>query len=349
MEDIFLAASVGLKKTGYEPLSERTNERGETEGFCFCRLKGAVLNIVVLIDGRVCGEPEACFREICDRVAEGQRGKAKTVCLGILIEGDTDAFLEANDFDPMADVVKIRWAYNDNEGILRRPEGAPDRFDGVENIFRREKTPLEAEKSSGSFLKTRKIIVTYLFIMANLLMYAVLTLDGGSENTETLLKYGAIYAPLIKEGQLYRLFSYMFLHIGAVHLFSNMFALYIFGTRCEKYFGYLRFISVYVLSGLGCAVLSCLFSGGAVSAGASGAVLGIMGAALGYSFLNKIKMDGLDTYVFVLIALINLGFGFVYKDIDNAGHIGGFLTGLALGFALGFLDKKKVLKNETAL
>lgn len=345
MEDIFAKVASDLEKSGYR-LMFGGRKNGVTERLCFCSLKGASLNVAIIINGDAVSDAEVCYAEICRKALNAFKGGARAVCLGILIGGDSPAFLAANDFDPMAEVVKIRWAYNN--GVLTCAEGVPDRLDGIENIFEREKEPLKAV-SSASPIKEKKPMITYALIAANLFVFALLTLDGGSKSTETLLKYGAIYAPLIKQGELYRLLCYMFLHIGAIHLFSNMFALYIFGIRCEKCFGYIRFALVYLLSGLGCAALSIAFSGDTVSAGASGAVMGIMGAALSYSYINKIKMEGLDTYTFILIALLNIGFGFVYKDIDNAGHIGGFLTGLVSGAVLGLYDKKKVLKNESSL
>ncbi|MCD8239707.1 MAG: rhomboid family intramembrane serine protease [Clostridiales bacterium] len=345
MKKIFNRANESLKNSGYDFMFAGTLSNGVKAAFCFGKFKGAVLNIVVLIDGYL--DPlGSCFEEVCLKALE-RRGKGiKVSCLGILIGGREEIFLTQNDFDPMADSVKIRWAYNEEDKTLRCGKGSPDKFDGVESIFGKEEKAVVPKKS---LLRVNKPLITYILILANLLMFAVLTLDGGSENTDTLLKYGAIYAPYIKNGEFYRLFTYMFLHIGVIHLFANMFGLYIFGTRCEKYFGYLGFAVIYFLSGLGCSVLSFLLSEGSVSAGASGAIFGIMAAALTYSGINKIKMDGLDAYVFVLIAIINIGFGFVYSGIDNAGHIGGFLTGLVLGSALGFWDKKRALKNEKAL
>ncbi|MCD8089235.1 MAG: rhomboid family intramembrane serine protease [Clostridiales bacterium] len=358
MGDILTALSMGLAEKGYNFIKTSGDNliSEETRELCFYKPAGAVVNYVIVINTLKENDPEGRFSFLTERILKSLRINAKAVVLGIAAGGPEAAeFAFRDDFDPLADIVRIRWAVDTENKNFICGKGSPDKFDGIETIIRsKDKKGLktvsgifrtEARKRTG-FIRTRRVILTYGLIAVNIIVFIFMTLDGGSENTETLLKYGAIYAPYIRQGEYFRLFTYMFLHIGWLHIFSNMFGLYILGTRCEKYYGYLRFAAVYLFSGLGCSFLSFLFSGDSVSAGASGAVLGLMGSALVYTGINKIKMEGLDAYIFILISILNIGFGFVYPDVDNWGHIGGFAVGAAFGAAIGLADKMRVMENE---
>ncbi len=358
MGDILTALSAGLAEKGYNFIKTTDGNliSEETRELCFYKPAGAVVNCVIVINTLKTPDFERRFNLLAESILKHLKINARTVILGIAA-GDEGAaeFAFKEDFDPQAQVVKIRWAVDLKNGNFICSKGAPDKFDGIEKILRaggetRPKTVsgiFRTERQRNlNFIKTRKVILTYALIAVNIIVFLFMTLDGGSENTETLLKYGAVYAPYIKQGEYYRLFTYMFLHIGWLHIFSNMFGLYIFGSRCEKYYGYLRFFAVYVISGLGCSLLSFLMSGDSVSAGASGAVLGLMGSALAYTAVNNIKMEGLDAYVFIILSLLNIGFGFVYPDVDNWGHIGGFAAGVVLGILTGLYDKRRASENE---
>lgn len=136
----------------------------------------------------------------------------------------------------------------------------------------------------------------------------------------------------------------MFVHIGLAHIAANSLSLYILGTRSERYFGKALFLSIYILSGIGASVMSVLFTN-SISAGASGAIFGIMGAMLTHSIVRGKSMGGFSAYFMVLFSLINIGAGFFMSGVDNAGHIGGFLTGCITAFIYnllqGFVVKKK--------
>ena len=160
---------------------------------------------------------------------------------------------------------------------------------------------------------------------------------GGSENPLVLVLLGANFKPLVAEGQVWRLFTSMFLHIGLMHLVFNSYALYIFGGEMERVFGNGRFLVIYVLSGLFGSLASFALSPGQLSAGASGAIFGVVGMQTAYFLRHK---DVLGEFgrsrlmnAFVIIG-INLVFGFSVPGIDNLAHIGGLVAGLLLGFGL---------------
>ena len=184
---------------------------------------------------------------------------------------------------------------------------------------------------------TRRPLVTWALLAVNVLVWIAATAAGGSEDRQVLLDFGAMFGPLIADGQYWRLFTAMFLHVGLVHLALNGFGLAIFGSLVEGAYGHARFGLIYLVSGLTGSVASYLVNSIAVGAGASGAIFGVLGALAAY-FAAQRKVFGETakrSMIGVLIlAVINLAFGFVVPGIDNMAHLGGFAAGLAMGFAL---------------
>ena len=136
-------------------------------------------------------------------------------------------------------------------------------------------------------------------------------------------------ALLVAGGEYYRMLTSAFLHAGLLHLGFNMFALYVFGSQVEAALGIVRFVALYVLAALGGAACSLYFSSPRqFSLGASGAVFGIFGA----SFVIA-RSRGLDVSQIGGLILINLFLGAVVPQIDNAAHVGGLITGAAVGAA----------------
>jgi rhomboid protease GluP len=179
-------------------------------------------------------------------------------------------------------------------------------------------------------------LVTWILLAAILVVFGLELLAGGSMDTEVLVRLGAKVTPLIADGQYWRLFTAMFLHIGVFHLLFNCYALFAIGTELERVFGPLRFALVYFLSGLMGSLASYAFSY-TLSAGASGAIFGVIGALAAFFLLYRDRLGAwgrarLGNIAF-LIAL-NLFLGFTRPGIDNLGHIGGLVGGLGLGWAL---------------
>ena len=158
---------------------------------------------------------------------------------------------------------------------------------------------------------------------------------GGSENPLVLIRFGAKFHPLIAAGQYWRLITANFIHIGIIHLAFNSWALYLFGLQVERRFGRSRFLVLYLFSGVGGTVLSYVGSQ-SLSAGASGAIFGLMGAIIVYfiTYRDAFGHQGRrQLSSLLLITGYNLIWGFMSTSIDNLGHIGGLLVGLALGWA----------------
>jgi TonB family protein len=180
--------------------------------------------------------------------------------------------------------------------------------------------------------------VTPLLLGLIVLVYVAMVATGVSPlepNTDQLLAWGADFGPLTLAGQGWRLVSSMFLHGGLVHLAFNGWALWTLGRLTERFVGAASFALIYLLSGIAGNLASLLINPIQVSVGASGAIFGAAGALVSLQYLRKLpatamvlKRDlaGIGTFV-----LYNLAYGFTHSGIDNSAHVGGLLTGLALG------------------
>ncbi|MHB1293563.1 MAG: rhomboid family intramembrane serine protease [Anaerolineae bacterium] len=176
---------------------------------------------------------------------------------------------------------------------------------------------------------------TYVFLGLIGLAFVAMTLSGGSEDPYVLLQFGAKWNPAIAAGEYWRLLTASFLHVGLLHLVFNAYALFSFGVALERRFGRARFFSLYLLSAIAGTTLSFL-GNRSLSAGASTAVFGIIGAMIAYfaTYRTELGAWGRRQLNSMLgVAGLNLVFGFVAPGIDNLGHIGGLLAGLALGWA----------------
>lgn len=145
---------------------------------------------------------------------------------------------------------------------------------------------------------------------------------------------GALVPALVARGEVWRLVSSMFLHTGFIHLALNMLSLYFLGAFMEAAFRRTRFLALYLTSGLAGGIAYLYFGAfdGSV-VGASGAIFGLLGGALGYS-LRRGTFSWQNPLIRQLLILtaINLYIGFSIPNISNAAHIGGLLSGLAFGW-----------------
>ncbi|WP_409251356.1 rhomboid family intramembrane serine protease [Bacillus sp. SCS-153A] len=194
-------------------------------------------------------------------------------------------------------------------------------------------------KEEKSLFSRGKPFFTYIFIALQLVIFFVMEMAGGTQNTENLIRFGAKYNPLIVDGEWWRFFTPMVIHIGFLHLLMNTFALYFLGTAVERIFGNARFLLIYIFAGFSGTLASFVFTN-SLSAGASGAIFGCFGALLYFGTAHpKIFFRTMGTNILVVIA-INLAFGFTIPGIDNAGHIGG-LAGGTLSAAIVHLPRAK--------
>jgi len=194
-----------------------------------------------------------------------------------------------------------------------------------------------------SIAQQQKAVVTYTLIGLNTLIFLFCKVLPGVSMIEAVDLIGGLTLRGVARGQVFRLLSACFLHHGTVHLAMNMVALVGLGTLCELRYGRVRFLLLYLLSGLGGSMVGLLLnviSGrDAISAGASGALFGLMGAAAVFPFRagRVLPAEHLKTYMWQILPLVvlNLYITFTVSGISIGGHIGGLLVGLIVGAFLG--------------
>ncbi|AMV61383.1 GlpG protein (membrane protein of glp regulon) [Pediococcus damnosus] len=180
--------------------------------------------------------------------------------------------------------------------------------------------------------------MTIGLIIINFIVFGLMTISGGTENTQNLLKFGAIFKPLVlQNGEWWRLISAMFIHIGITHIVLNMVTLYFIGLQIEKLFGHFRFLIIYFVAGIFGNLVSLLFGNPlALSAGASGAIFGLFGVwlMLGESFRQNpyIRSMARQLGLFVILALVS---SLMESGIDVYAHVGGILAGFLVGYLVG--------------
>jgi membrane associated rhomboid family serine protease len=143
----------------------------------------------------------------------------------------------------------------------------------------------------------------------------------------------------VSEGEWWRLITAAFLHYGPLHLGLNMLVLWFIGPALEEYLGHGRYALLYLVSGLAGSAGALLWSPNALTVGASGAIWGIMGAALIFEW-RKIYVFGGQALGLVVF---NLAITFLIPGISRGGHIGGLVGGAAAALAFVYLRRSPTL------
>lgn len=180
-------------------------------------------------------------------------------------------------------------------------------------------------------------IITYILIGINI---GVFILQKFYNFDSLFINLFALYGPYVREGQLYRLVSSCFLHADIIHIFFNMYALYVLGSQVESFFGRFKFLCIYIFSMITASLLSILLNINGVSIGASGAIFGLLGALLYFGYNFRVYLGNTLVRQIVPIIVINLLFGFMVSSIDNFAHIGGLVGGTLISMGLGIKSRE---------
>jgi membrane associated rhomboid family serine protease len=202
--------------------------------------------------------------------------------------------------------------------------------------------PRRAARGMSSSLSLYGPFITFTLIGINVGMYLLQLLMGAglSANSGWIYEHGVLVSSAVDssgqlvgvaEGEWWRLITAAFLHYGILHLGMNMLVLWFIGPPLEEYFGHWRYLLVYLVSGLAGSAGALLWSPNALTVGASGAIWGIMGAAL--------VLEARRIWVFggqaMGLVVFNLAITFLIPGISIGGHIGGLVGGglCALAFS----------------
>ena len=182
------------------------------------------------------------------------------------------------------------------------------------------------------------ITLTQIIFGVNIAVFLATALASSSVmdiSGEVSVRYGANFGPYTLSGEWWRLFTYMFLHGGAMHIFFNMWCLWDLGQLCESLYGRWTYAAIYFVTGVSGGLASVAWNPRVLSVGASGAVFGLAGALIASFYLGEFSLPRVaisgTLRSLVIFAIFNLGFGQLVGGIDNACHIGGIVSGLILG------------------
>jgi len=182
--------------------------------------------------------------------------------------------------------------------------------------------------------------ITYFLMAVNIVLFIIMELSGGTEDPNTLIRFGAKINSLIIKGQYWRFLTSAFIHIGLPHIAFNMYGLFNIGSLVESLYGHKKYVFIYLSAALWGSASSFVFST-IPSAGASGAIFGLFGALL---YLGR-KIPGLFSTSFGINILVVLGFnlfyGFTNTGIDNYAHIGGLIGGYMAASGAGLKFEKR--------
>ena len=249
-------------------------------------------------------------------------------------------------------VEDIKDIYN-SEDIVRNFPSIKNELletdDGLELIINvtndiNEKTEKENEKFNDVF-SPKRIIFTNIISLICILMYVIVGIYGNNFfnfDANVLAKFGANNILLVKNGEIWRLLTCAFLHVGLIHLVVNMYSLRVIGPSVEGLIGKGKFVFIYLISAISASLMSLVFvDSNIVSVGASGAIFGLMGSLLYFGYHYRLYLnDAIKTQIIPVI-LFNLIIGFMMPGIDNGAHIGGLIGGYLATMAIGIKNKSE--------
>jgi len=182
-------------------------------------------------------------------------------------------------------------------------------------------------------VSTTSAPITRALIAINVAVYLVTAVQGSGLNSPggSLFDKWALYGPLVKQGDWWRLITAAFLHGSVLHIAFNMFALWVIGGPVETYLGRWRYLGLYLVSGLAGSAGALLQAPYAVTVGASGAIFGILGSMMILEWQHTGRLAG-NAMTWIVI---NLAISFAVPGISWGGHVGGLVGGIlaTLSFA----------------
>lgn len=215
-------------------------------------------------------------------------------------------------------------------------ENQPEEFGGLRKVIENsieqgDVRPNFSQKAKMFFVKNPWI--TILIALVNIVVFIIFNgLESGELDSVIYNKYGISYDNVLGKYEYYRLLTGMFLHANYKHIINNLFLLIVAGSQVEGWIGHIRFLLVYLASGIGAGVVSVIYymhtETPVVSVGASGAIFGIFAATLIMAFF--VSKNDLKRLVLIAVLALSASMG---EQVDTAAHVGGFVVGLVTTLA----------------
>lgn len=206
-------------------------------------------------------------------------------------------------------------------------------------------------KELKDFLQKYHCYGALFLALINIIWFVYMTLSGNINTSEGMLSCGAMLSDALEKGNYSQIFTSFFVHFDIMHLCNNMLLLVVVGAMLERYTGTVIFLIIYMVSGIGGNIVSACWhmhtNQIVLSAGASGAVFGIVGGLLAAIILNKGKIEDMTVQKMLVFAGLSLYQGFVSQGIDNSAHVGGFLCGFVTLTICEVIRKVSGVKYES--
>lgn len=196
------------------------------------------------------------------------------------------------------------------------------------------------QKQAEDLFAKKDPIMTKILITINIVIFVLQLVLGW----DVVANFGANYAPFVKSGKFYVLFTSMFIHGNLIHLLFNMYALYIIGPQVESFYGKIKYLAIYFGSGILGALLSDIFLQNSISVGASGAIFGLLSSIVYFGYHYRAYLDTVIRSQIMPLIIFNIFLGIVIPNIDTFCHIGGLIGGVLVSMACGI--KYKSSKSE---
>lgn len=253
----------------------------------------------------------------------------RLICIFISIDNEQPPLLYKHTDDTY---FVVTWHYDIQNQTLTAAPDAPTKILGIEKMLKKAANnevvsinpPLEIDEQ-------KKPLVTYSIfgICVVLMVYAIF-----SGNKDLLLdSFCTSDISIFVDKEYYRLLTSMFFHTGIMHLAANSIYLLYFGTRAELILGHKQYFIFYLLSGI-CGSVASVCLSGYPAVGASGAIFGILGGMLIAVKKYGSTYTGMNYATLLLLAISALLMGFLDIGVDNFAHLGGFLSGIVLFYAM---------------
>ena len=191
------------------------------------------------------------------------------------------------------------------------------------------------QKQAEDLFAKKDPIITKILITINIVIFILQLVLGW----DIVANFGANYAPFVKSGKFYVLFTSMFIHGNLIHLLFNMYALYIIGPQVESFYGKIKYLAIYFGSGILGALLSDIFLQNSISVGASGAIFGLLSSIVYFGYHYRAYLDTVIRSQIMPLIIFNIFLGIVIPNIDTFCHIGGLIGGVLVSMACGIKYK----------